>query len=213
MNIIIFGAAGEVGSRIVAEALTREHSVTAVVRNTAQLNQFASGVTTRLGDAENIDEVARLTANQDLAISAIRPATGQEHKLITATESILNGVTQSGIRTIIVGGAASLKLPGQGDTTVLTAPDFLPVEVMSIARACFAQHQVCKANQQADWTYLSPPAMLVPGIRTGKFRLGNDELLVDMRGVSQISMEDFAVALLDEAEEPKHRRSRFTAAY
>lgn len=213
MNIIIFGAAGEVGSRIVAEALTREHCVTAVVRNTVQLNQFASGVTTFLGDAENINEVARLTANQDLAISAIRPATGQEHKLITATESILDGVAQSGIRTIIVGGAASLKLPGQGDTTVLTAPDFLPVEVMSIARACFAQHQVCKANQQADWTYLSPPAMLVPGIRTGKFRLGIDELIVDMRGVSQISMEDFAVVLLDEAEEPKHRRSRFTAAY
>ena len=213
MKITVFGAAGEVGSRIVAEALSRDHAVTAVVRNSAQFNKLPQGVTPRSGNAENIADVVRLTASQDLVISAIRPSTGYEDKLVTTTQSILNGAAQSDIRVLVVGGAASLKLPGQGDTTVLTAPNFLPVEVINIARACFAQHEACEADQNANWTYLSPPAMLIPGIRTGNYRLGADELVVDKEGVSQISMEDFAVVLLDEAEQPKHYRARFTAAY
>jgi putative NADH-flavin reductase len=213
MKITIFGAAGDVGSRIVAEAVSREHAVTAVVRNTAQFNKLPKGVTPRSGNAQNIEDVIRLTANQDLVISAIRPPTGYEDELVTATQSILNGAVQSDIRVLVVGGAASLKLPGQGDTTVLTAPNFLPAEVIKIATACFAQHAACEAHQNANWTYLSPPAMLIPGIRTGNYRLGSDELVVDKEGVSQISMEDFAVVLLDEAEQPKHHRVRFTAAY
>jgi putative NADH-flavin reductase len=213
MKITIFGAAGDVGSRIVAEAVSREHAVTAVVRNTAQFNKLPKGVTPRSGNADNIEDVARLTTNQDLVISAIRPPTGYEDELVTATQSILNGAARSDIRVLVVGGAASLKLPDQGDTTVLAAPNFLPVEVLNIARACFAQHEACEAHQNANWTYLSPPAMLIPGLRTGNYRLGTDELVVDKEGVSQISMEDFAVVLLDEAEQPKHHRVRFTAAY
>lgn len=104
-------------------------------------------------------------------------------------------------------------MPGQGDTSVLTAPDFLPESVLPIARACFAQYEACLSNISANWVYLSPPAMLKPGIRTGVFRLGTDELLVDDQGNSEISMEDFAVAFLDEAESPKHIRTRFTVAY
>lgn len=213
MNIIIFGAAGEVGSRIVAEALSRNHTVTAVVRNSAQFNQLPQGVIHRSCNAENSEDVASLTSNQDLVISAIRPPTGQEEKLVTMTQSILNGAAQSNVRVLVVGGAASLTLPGQGDITVLTAPNFLPAGVIDIARACFAQHKACQADDNANWTYVSPPAMLIPGTRTESYRLGADELVVDKNGVSQISMEDFAVVLLDEAEQPKHHRSRFTAAY
>jgi len=82
--------------------------------------------------------------------------------------------------------------------------------VREIAAACRMQFEVCTADHNADWTYVSPPALLVPGERTGKYRLGRDELLFDSDGISTISMEDFAVALLDEAESPKSRRSRFT---
>lgn len=213
MKIIIFGAAGEVGSRVVAEAQSRGHEVTAVVRNPAQFHILPPGVTSCSGDAGSVKDVARLSAGQDLIISAIRPPTGDETQLVSITRSILQGAAQSSVRVLVVGGAASLKIPGQGDTTVLTAPNFLPASVIAIAHACFAQHEMCNADQQADWAYLSPPAMLVPGIRTGNYRLGSDELVVDQERNSQISMEDFAVVLIDEAEEPKHYRIQFTAAY
>jgi len=213
MKITIFGAAGEVGSRVVAEALTRGHQVTAVVRHQSQFDKLQEGVNPDSGNAENVEDVIRLTNGQDLIISAIRPASGEEDKLAPITQSILNGATLFDVRVLVVGGAASLKIPGQAGVTVLTAPNFLPKEIMNIARACFAQHEICKANQNANWTYLSPPAMLIPGTRTGNYRLGSDELIFDKDGVSQISMEDFAVVLLDEAESPKHHRTRFTAAY
>ena len=213
MKITVFGAAGEVGSRVVSEALSRGHEVTAVVRDSTQFNKLPQCVKSCAGDAGTIEDVVRLTAGQDLVISAIRPPTGDETLLAPITQSILSGVEKSDVRVLIVGGAASLKIPGQGNTTVLTAPNFLPKEVINIARACFAQHEICNADQNAKWVYLSPPAMLIPGTRTGKYRLGSDELLFDKNGLSQISMEDFAVVLLDEAELPKHNRSRFTAAY
>ncbi len=213
MRITVFGAAGAVGSRVAAEALSRGHEVTAIVRDPAQFNKLPAQAKARSGDAGNAGDVARLTAGQDIAISAIRPPAGSEDQLAAITKTILEGVAQSGIRVLIVGGAASLKMPGRGDTTVLAAPDFLPGAVLDIARACFAQHDVCRAETRTDWTYISPPAQLTPGIRTGSFRLGSDELLVDASGLSAISMEDFAVALLDEAERPKHHRARFTAAY
>ena len=213
MRIIIFGAAGDVGSRVVAEALSRGHEITAVVRDPAQFSKLPAKVKARSGDAGNIEDVARLAAGHDLVISAIRPPDGREKQLVTLTKAILDGASQSNIRVLVVGGAASLKMPGQGDETVLTAPGFLPEAVVDIARACFAQHEACRADTRADWTYISPPAMLTPGIRTGAYRLGSDELLTDESGVSAISMEDFAVALLDEAEHPQHHRTRFTAAY
>lgn len=213
MKITIFGAAGEVGSRIVAEALRRGHVVNAVVRNPAQFYKLPSGVIRSSGDAGSSADVARLSEGQDLVISAVRPRKGEEEMLVPITESILNGVAQSGVRVLVVGGAASLMMPGSTDATVLTEPGFLPEDVVDIARACFAQHQMCSAHHEADWAYLSPPAILTPGERTGTYRLGLEELMVDNNGVSQISMEDFAVVLLDEAEHPRHHRVRFTAAY
>ena len=102
-------------------------------------------------------------------------------------------------------------MPDGGDT-VLTAPGFLPDSVLPIARACQAQYELCLAEREADWCYLSPPAMLMPGDRSGRYRTGGDVLLTDPAGQSRISMEDFAVALLDEAETPHHAGERFTVA-
>jgi len=213
MRITIFGAAGDVGSRVVAEALSRDHEVTGVVRDPAQFKKLPEAVLARSGDAGNVENVARLSAGQDVVISAIRPPDGNEGILASLTKTVLDGVAKSDTRLLIVGGAASLKIAGQGDTTVLTAPNFLPDSVLDIARACFAQHEICRAETRVDWAYISPPTSLTPGTRTGVYRLGSDELMMDANGNSAISMEDFAVALVDEAEQSKHHQVRFTVAY
>lgn len=216
MNIIVFGARGEVGSRVVKEALARGHRVTAVVRREAQLTSLPSSVTARAADIAGAERLAELIAGHDLAVSAVRPPDGQEDLLVPLTRSLLAAAAEAAVRIVLVGGAASLLLPDHGGHTVLTAPGFLPDAVVPIARACQAQYELClaedRAEDRADWSYLCPPAVLAPGHRTGRYRLGADALLCDAQGNAAISMEDFAVALLDEAETPRHVRKRFTVA-
>ncbi|MGW6423049.1 NAD(P)-dependent oxidoreductase [Nocardia sp. NPDC055053] len=207
MRIAVFGAGGAVGSRVVAEAVARGHEVTAVVRRAVVM---PDGVRVRIGDAASADDVEKLSAGHDLVIAATRPAVGRESELPVVAAAMLDGVARGGVRLLVVGGAATLVVPGAG-ALLHETPDF-PAELAAIARACAEQLAACRADAEADWTYLSPPAELVAGERTGSYRVGADELLVDVDGVSTISMEDFAVALLDEAEHPVHRRARFTVA-
>ena len=213
MNIIVFGATGDVGRRVVTEALTRGHEVIAVVRRATQLETLPPSVNGQVIDVANVGQVAELIVGHDLAISALRPPDGQEAALVSLTHTVLNAAAQSQLRVLIVGGAASLKMPGQNGHTVLTTPGFLPESVVPIAQACQAQYELCVAEREADWSYLCPPAMLMPGTRTGHYRLGTDTLLVDPAGQSEIAMEDFAVALIDEAETPRYHQRRFTVAY
>lgn len=213
MDITIFGAAGDVGKRIVNEALIRGHKVTGVVRSEAQYAKLPDNVRSRVADAAVPAQVARMAEGQDLVISAVRPPEGREDELVALTNSLLNGTTEAGVRVLLVGGAARLLVPGRNGETVLTAPDFLPASAVAIARACQAQYELSLNETRADWTYLSPAAMLHPGDRTGRYRLGDDTLVVDEQGVSRISMEDFAVAMLDEAELSRHAGRAFTAGY
>ncbi|MBN8942017.1 MAG: NAD(P)H-binding protein [Rhizobiales bacterium] len=212
MRVTVFGGAGSVGSRVVAEAMARGHEVVAVARNAARLSGLPAGAETRVGDASAIADVVRLSRGQDLVISATRPVPGQEEELVTTTRALLAGLAETGVRLLLVGGAASLAVPGGGGATVIDNPDF-PAAIRALALACARQLETCRAAPSVDWTYLSPPALLQPGTRTGHYRLGKDELLVDAAGHSAISMEDLAVALLDEAERPAHSRVRFTVAY
>ncbi len=213
MKLIVFGARGDVGSRVVSEALSRGHDVTAVVRSAAQVEALPSSVTPLVADVLDTEGLADVIAGHDLAVSALRPPDGREATLAALTRSVLDAAARVGTRVLIVGGAASLRLPDANGTTVLTAPGFLPEDVVPIAYACQAQYELCAADRRADWSYLCPPAMLVPGERTGRYRLGSDILLVDDHGDSRISMEDFAVALVDEAETPRHKLARFTVAH
>ncbi|MGN9844529.1 NAD(P)-dependent oxidoreductase [Nonomuraea sp. H19] len=210
MRITVFGAAGAVGGRVVAEALARGHEVTAVVRDPARLRDSAAHV--RTGDASNVEDVAALSAGQDLVISATRPVPGFEGDLVVTAKALLAGLARTGVRLLLVGGAAGLTVPGTGGLTVVETPDFPPAW-RPIALACNQQLAACRAETAVDWTYLSPPALLEPGERTGGYRVGGEELLLDAAGRSAISMEDLAVALLDEAERPRHRQARFTVAY
>ncbi|WLQ53019.1 NAD(P)H-binding protein [Streptomyces poriferorum] len=211
MRITVFGAAGKVGSRVVTEALARGHHVIAVVRDPARGHTLPAAVEVRAGDAAHVADVVELSTGQDVVISATRPAPGREPDLVTTTEALLAGAVRTGVRLLLVGGAAGLTVPGTG-ATVIDQPDF-PAFLRPIALACNGQLAACRAEKTADWTYLSPPMVLEPGERTGTYRLGTDELLTDAEGGSALSMEDLAVALLDEAERPGHRRTRFTAAY
>jgi putative NADH-flavin reductase len=213
MKITVLGATGNAGSRVVAEAQSRGHEVTAVVRTSSVTNNLPAGIKIITGDAGNVADVSKVSAGQDLVISAIRPASGHESDINSTTRSLMDGLAQTGVRLLVVGGAATLTVPGTDAKTVLEDSDYLPVSARHIGKASADQFEVCLAETRVDWAYLSPAAQFAPGERTGNFRLGTDELLVDAEGISKISMEDLAVVLLDEAERPRHHRTRFTAAY
>ncbi|MCT7377814.1 NAD(P)-dependent oxidoreductase [Chelativorans salis] len=212
MRITVFGATGNVGRHVVAEALERGHDVTAVTRDPARSADLPAAATARSGNAANADHVATLSAGQDLVISATRPASGSEPELVATAEALLDGLARTGVRLLLVGGAGSLIVPDTGGCLV-DDPRYISAGFRDIALACCDQLEVCRVDTAVDWAYLSPPALLEPGDRTGRFRLGGDELLVDAAGRSGISVADLAVALLDEAERPRHRRARFTVAY
>lgn len=153
-----------------------------------------------------------LSAEQDVVIAATRPPLGSESDLVTTTKAVLAGLAGTRVRLLLVGGAGSLTVPGSEGMTVSEDPAF-PADLAPIAMAGAEQLAACRAETEVDWTYLSPAGLTEPGERTGSYRLGTDELLVDGEGNSTISMEDLAVVLLDEVERSRHRRTRFTAAY
>ena len=214
MRITVFGAAGNVGTRVVAEALARGHQATAVVRDAARFAALHPGATHRTGDAGNPEQVTELSSGQDLVVNATRPAPGREDEHAAVSRALLSGLDRTGVRLIVVGGAGSLTVPGTRGVLAIDDPAYVPTAWRHIALASNAQFDAVRTTgTDVDWTYLSPSALLEPGRRTGTFRLGTDELLVDAEGNSALSMEDLAVAVLDEAERPEHHRSRFTAGY
>ncbi len=213
MKVIVFGATGDVGNRVVREAVTRGHDVTAVVRNTKKLDRLPAAASVRTIDVNDSHEVITAMAGHDLAVTALRPPEGRESDLPAMTKSVLDAAAKTQTRLLVVGGAANLLLPDRNGQTVLTAPDFLPDAWKPIATACQRQYENCLAQENVAWTYFSPPAILEPGTRTGKYRRGSDTLLIDETGESRISMEDFAVAMMDVAETPNAPDSRVTVAY
>ncbi|WP_425474249.1 NAD(P)-dependent oxidoreductase [Streptomyces alboniger] len=215
IRITVFGAAGTAGSRVVTEALSRGHEVTAVVRDAARFPELHPDATHRTGDAGNPDHVAELAAGQDVVINATRPAPGREADHAAVIGALLAGLAEApGARLLVIGGAGSLTVPGTAGTLAIDDPRYVPPAWRHIAAASNAQYDALRtAPTDVNWTYLSPSAVLEPGTRTAAFRLGEDELLVDAEGNSSLSMEDLAVALLDETENPRHPRARFTAGY
>ncbi|MFT5707387.1 MAG: putative NADH-flavin reductase [Oceanospirillaceae bacterium] len=213
MKITVLGATGKAGSRVITEALARGHEVTAVVRNPAAISNLPTGIKVITGDASNIVDVTAFSTGQDVVISAIRPASGLESEVIATTQTLMDGLSKTGARLLVVGGASTLTVPGTGGKTVIEDANYLPVSARHIGKASADQLEVCLAENRVDWAYLSPAAQFARGERTGKYRMGTDVLLVDGEGISKISMEDAAIVLLDEAEEPKHHQSRFTVAY
>ncbi|MGB6691384.1 MAG: NAD(P)-dependent oxidoreductase [Terracidiphilus sp.] len=208
MNVVLFGASGMIGSRILKELLHRGHTVTAVVRNPEKVT--AVGAFVVMGDVLDPATVTATAKGKDAAISAYSPPHDDAAMLWTATHSLLSGLASAGVRRlIVVGGAGSLEIaPG---VQLVDTPNF-PAEWKSIALAHRDALSILKQSN-LDWSFLSPAAFIQPGERTGKFRLGGTRLVTEEKGESRISAEDYAVALVDELEHPKHLRRQFTVAY
>ena len=203
MNVALIGIGGRVGSRLATELLSRGHTVTGIERNVRKTSP-RPGVTIKQGDATQQSVLAPLIAGHDAVISASRFQTSDANALISAVKNA------SVKRLLVVGGAGSLEVtPGK---TLLDTPDF-PEAYKAESRAGANFLDILRHEKDLDWTYLSPSAEFAPGARTGKFRLGANQLLFDSKGKSWISMEDFAIALVDELERPAHSRQRFTVGY
>lgn len=210
MKITVVGAAGMVGSRVVGEAARRGHDVVAVFRTARQVT-LPPGAVAAVGDAGDPEQMSAFFAGADAVVAATRPAPGHEHTVTATTTALLEAAARAGVRILVVGGAAPLWVPGQPDRLVLDHPGYVPTHIRPIAASSVAQLAACREHR-ADWTYLSPPALLEPGARTGKYRRGTTTLLTDPEGASRISAEDFAVAVVDELKRPSNTR-HFTVAY
>jgi putative NADH-flavin reductase len=208
MKVVLFGASGMIGSRVLQELVDRGHDVTAVVRTPEKIT--AAGVRVLEGDVTDESTVASTTKGADAVISAYAPPQGHEEAIVKATRSLVAGMNQAGVkRLIFVGGAGSLEVaPG---VRLVDTPKF-PEAFKAIALAHCDVLPVLK-EADLDWSYLSPAAFIQPGERTGKFRLGGTRLVADDKGESRISAEDYAIALVDELENPTHGRQQFTVAY
>jgi putative NADH-flavin reductase len=202
MKIALIGASGNAGTRILAELSCRGHAVTAIVRHPENVPAL-NGVTPVEADANDVAGLAAVLKRHDVVVSSVHFTASDPHKLIEAVHA-------SGVgRYLVVGGAGSLEVaPG---LKLIDTPEF-PDMYKAEAAAGGAFLDLLRKETKLDWTFLSPSALFVPGERTGKFRLGGDQLLTNEKG-SSISFEDYAIAMADEIEKPAHSRQRLTVGY
>ena len=202
MKVAVLGASGRAGSEITKELASRGHSVTAIARKPDAI-PAASGVTPVAGDASDPAALADLIKGSDAVISAL-------HFDVPA-ETLLGALKTAGVpRLLVTGGAASLEVaPG---VLLFDTPQF-PAEWKPIAKGGLTFLDDLRLEKEIDWTFFSPAALIEEGPRTGAYRTGGDQLVVDENGDSRISFADYAIAMVDELEQHRHSRARFTAAY
>jgi putative NADH-flavin reductase len=210
MKVALYGATGAAGSRILKELVSRGHHVTAIVRDPAKLAPSGATVRVKQGDLSDSKSIAAAIGDVEAVISAYGPPKNDLEALVGVTERQVEALKgKAGVRLIVVGGAGGLNIaPG----LAMVDSQFMPEPFKPIARAHVNAFNVLKASS-IDWTYFAPAAFFEPGQRTGEFRLGKDDLIANAQQESRISMEDYAVALVDELEKSRHRRQRFTIGY
>lgn len=213
MKLALLGATGFVGSALLDEALARGHTVTAIARHPEKAGRRDRLVAVS-GDVYDAAALARLIQGHDAVISAFNPgwksSTLYEDQ-VRGTSSIIAAVKAAGIKRVLwVGGAGGQEVaPG---VRVVDGADF-PDWIRPGSLATIDALEQLRNEPDLDWSFLAPAAELAPGRRTGRFRLGGDELLTDGTGRSHISLQDYAAAMLDEVEKPAHVRQRFTVGY
>lgn len=216
MKIALIGATGFVGAALVPELLQRGHRVTALARHPAKL-AAQDGLTLTALDAVDADAVAAAVRGHDAVVSAFNPGWDAPElyaQFMKGHDAIVAGVARSGVRRLlVVGGAGSLFVaPG---VQMVDTPEFaahVPPNIIPGAKAARDALTALRGNTSLDWTFLSPPALLAPGERSGKYRVGGEQLLMAGDAPAGISVADLAVAIADELEQPRHVRSRFTVA-
>lgn len=213
MKIALIGATGFVGSAVLSEALQRGHQVTAIVRHPEKLPQHTSLAAVK-GDAYDAAAIAKAVAGHDAVVHAFNPGWGEariRELFIEGTRAIFAGVKRAGIkRLLVVGGAGSLYVAP--NLQLIDTPDF-PAEYKEGAEGARQALNLIREEQGLDWTFISPPALLEPGERSGRFRIGGDQLLISGEHPARISVADLAVAIVDELEQPRHIGQRFTVGY
>ncbi|MCK1664554.1 NAD(P)-dependent oxidoreductase [Bradyrhizobium sp. 153] len=203
MKIAVAGASGRAGSEITRELSRRGHSVTAIARNPEKIADLPNVTPTR-GDVRDQAGLAKLWDGHDVAVSSVHFLASDPLRLIGAAKDSKVG------RYLVVGGAGSLEVaPG---VKLVTTPNF-PAQYKAEAEKGGAFLDLLRQEKDLNWTFISPSALFVEGERTGKFRLGSDQLLADANGKSWITFADYAIALADEIERPAHPRQRFTVGY
>lgn len=209
MKVAIIGASGFIGSAILNEAVSRGHDITAIVRNPEKVTVSDPRLNVKKGDVIKEEELVSLLKGNEAVISAY--SANDSSTYVKAITAIINATKKAGItRLLAVSGAGSLEVkPG---VQLLDTPEF-PAEWKDGATATRDAFDVIKQVTDLDWSVLSPAMVIEPGLRTGVFRLGKDQVLFNDKGESKISTADFAVALLDELERPAHIKQRFTLAY
>jgi putative NADH-flavin reductase len=216
MKLVVFGATGNVGQRIVREAVSRGHEVIGVVRSPETQKSADANATLVKGDATDAASVAKIAKGADAIVSAISPRVNSRGLpaplLVDAARAVIAGATKAGVkRVIFVGGAGSLEVaPGK---RLMDEPGFpAPYKPEAIEGADMLDI-VRKEAGALEWSYISPAAEISAGHRTGRYRTTGDQYIPDAKGQSRISFEDFAVAVVDELEHGNHVRARFGVAY
>lgn len=212
MNIALIGASGFIGSALREELLARGHRVTALVAHPEKL-PAAPDLTAQAVDVLDTDTLARKLRGFDAVMSAFsghaqKDVLGYYEKGI---RSVIDAAKRAGVpRLLVVGGAGSLEVAT--GVQLVDTPAF-PAAWKASAEGARQALKLLREERELDWTMLSPSAVIAPGERTGKFRLGGDQLLTDAKGESRISLQDYAAAFVDELEKPAHSRRRFTVGY
>jgi len=220
MKIALIGATGFVGQALLPELLSRGHQVTAIVRQiVADPVKLPSqeGLKTARADAMDAEAICTAVREHDAVVSAFNPGWHEPdlyEKYMRGSASIVRGVQASCVkRLLVVGGAGSLYVaPGVQLVDTPLFAEKAPAHVLPGARAARDLLTDLYTNTKLDWTFLSPPAFLEVGLRTGAYRIGMDELLMTNSGPAGISVADMAIAIVDELERPQHIKARFTVA-
>lgn len=214
-KVVLIGASGFVGSALLKEALNRDFEVTAVVRHPEKINIQSENLRIKKADVSSLEEVYEVCKGTDAVLSAYNPGWNNPkiyEETIEVYLTIIDGVKKAGVnRFLMVGGAGSLFIaPGVRLMDSGEVPENLLPGVKALGD--FYLNFLMK-EKEVDWVFFSPAADMRPGVRSGRYRLGKDDMIVDIVGNSHISVEDYAAAMIDELEYPKHHQERFTIGY
>ncbi|MDN5202801.1 NAD(P)H-binding protein [Fulvivirgaceae bacterium BMA10] len=213
MKITIIGAGGNIGQRIAKEAATRGHELTLITSKSLDFFGFASAdnIKVKSGDVFKTDQLSELLKGSDVVISAYAPPADNSELISKASSSLIEAAKKAKVRLIAVGGAGSLYV--NDNTQLVDTPDFPEVyKTIALAHRT-AMENLYYEETELNWTIASPSAYIFEGERTNQFRIGNNNLLTNEKGESAISMEDFAVGILNEVDEARFIKARFTIGY
>lgn len=200
MNVLLLGASGRIGQRTTTELLNRGHAVTGVSRSWREGGIDDDGFVAVTGNATEPDDVAKLATGHDGVVSTLGPRDNDSSEILTVMmDAVVDGMRRTDVKRLVwTGGAGGLKV---GPEAILIDSDDFPEEWKPVARAAIDAFEHLREVEDLEWTYISPAALIEPGERTGEYRTAERKLVVNDEGDSCISMEDFAVALVDELEE------------